>query len=167
MITIDSGRFLLIVRLIVSPPLPAAVTSIPTPHPTLRNVVSAIGLVFALAAAQFYWIGAQLLVDQRKQLKADVEKSVKAVERIKQNGNLMMALFQQQPKREISIRPDDPIRGEGRGQFDVVVFSDFQCPRCRDFADRLDAQVDELFGSELRVVFTFSVTKLTAELARL
>ena len=65
----------------------------------------------------------------------------------------MMALFEQQPQREIPIRSDDPVRGEGQGLFDVVVFSDFQCPRCRDFAQRVDTQVHELFGSDLRVIF--------------
>lgn len=134
-------------------PEPAAVDSIPTPHPTVRQAVSAMALVLALASAQFYWISAQSLLKQGLQLKADVAKSVKAIEKIKQDGNLMMALFQQQPKREIPIRSDDPVRGEGRGRFDVVVFSDFQCPRCRDFAQRLDTQVHELFGIDLRVVF--------------
>lgn len=134
-------------------PEPGAVDSIPTPNPTVRHAVSAMVLVLALASAQFYWISAQSLLEQGLQLKADVTKSVRAIEKIKQDGHLMMALFQQQPKREIPIRSDDPVRGEGRGLFDVVVFSDFQCPRCRDFAQRLDTQVHELFGSDMRVMF--------------
>lgn len=134
-------------------PESATIVSVPTPHPTVRHAVSALALVVALASAQFYWISAQSLLKQGLQLKADVAKSVKAIEKIKQNGKLMMALFEQQPQREIPIRSDDPVRGEGRGEFDLVLFSDFQCPRCRDFAQRLDTQVDELFGSDMRVVF--------------
>lgn len=130
-----------------------AVDSIPVRHPTRQHAVSAMALVLALTSAQFYWITAQSFLKQGLQLKADVAKSAKAIDKIRQNANLMMAMFQQQPKRDIPIRSDDPIRGEGVGQFDVVVFSDFECPSCRKFAKRLDTQVHELFGSDLRIVF--------------
>ena len=122
-------------------------------HPTKRQAVTTIVLGLALASTQFYWSSALSLFQQAKQLQLNAATSVKTVERIKEDGKLMLALLQQQPRREIAIAADDPIRGEGRGLFDVVVFSDFQCPRCRDFAQRLDTQIEELFGGDLRIVF--------------
>jgi protein-disulfide isomerase len=61
-------------------------------------------------------------------------------------------------KYPIEIRPDDPIRIRAEDSntptpFDVVVFSDFECPMCGKFAGFFDEQVPRLFGGHVREIF--------------
>jgi protein-disulfide isomerase len=60
--------------------------------------------------------------------------------------------FMIQPKLDIPIMPDDPIRGPVDAPHTVVVFSDFQCPFCRVIASMLQERSTE-FPNKFRVVF--------------
>lgn len=54
---------------------------------------------------------------------------------------------------EIPIRPDDAIRGNPAAPHTAVVFSDFQCPSCRGFAQFFETQVLPLVGDRVRIVY--------------
>ncbi|HVP11974.1 MAG TPA: thioredoxin domain-containing protein [Phycisphaerae bacterium] len=68
------------------------------------------------------------------------------------NAEYAMWRYHEAPLKEIPIRPDDPAIGAADAPFTLVVFGDFQCPKCRAFryfADRLMEQ----FPDRLRCVF--------------
>jgi len=60
--------------------------------------------------------------------------------------------FLQQPRVDIAIHPDDPVRGPADAKHTVVVFSDFLCPFCKGLASMLEQREKE-FPGEFRVVF--------------
>jgi len=63
----------------------------------------------------------------------------------------LWARFESQEPATIPLRADDPRRGEGDMLLPMVVFSDFQCPACRDFAERVEKNLTADFGNLLRV----------------
>jgi protein-disulfide isomerase len=67
--------------------------------------------------------------------------------------DLQRYLYQRQPPRPLAIRPDDPVRGSLAAPHTVVVFSDFQCPGCRSFAQFSERELLPRFGNQLRLVY--------------
>jgi protein-disulfide isomerase/uncharacterized membrane protein len=53
----------------------------------------------------------------------------------------------------IPIRPDDPVRGNPAARHTAVVFSDFQCPACRSFAELAEAELLPALGGRLKIVY--------------
>jgi len=51
------------------------------------------------------------------------------------------------------VRPDDPVRGNPSAPHTVVVFSDFQCPACRGFAEFSERELLPRLGNQLRLVY--------------
>lgn len=51
------------------------------------------------------------------------------------------------------LPPDGPAFGPSDAKVKVVVFSDFQCPYCREFAKTLREKVPAAYGKDVRVVF--------------
>ncbi len=60
--------------------------------------------------------------------------------------------FIAQPQVDIPIAADDHIRGPADAPHTVVVFSDFQCPMCRQLARILDAK-HEKYPDQFRLVY--------------
>ena len=52
----------------------------------------------------------------------------------------------------LTIRPDDPVRGNPSAPVTVTVFSDFQCPFCSRVKPTLD-QVEAAYGGKVRIVW--------------
>ncbi len=67
--------------------------------------------------------------------------------------DLQRYLSQRQQPRPLTIRPDDPVRGNPAAPHTVVVFSDFQCPGCRGFAEFSERELLPRFGNQLRLVY--------------
>lgn len=67
--------------------------------------------------------------------------------------DLQRYLQQRQASTAIPIRPDDPVRGNPSAPHTAVVFSDFQCPACRGFAEHFESQVLPAMGDRLRIVY--------------
>jgi protein-disulfide isomerase/uncharacterized membrane protein len=70
-----------------------------------------------------------------------------------EDTDLQRYLQQRQASTALPIRPDDPVRGNPAAPHTAVVFSDFQCPACRGFAEFFDSQVLPAMGDRLRIVY--------------
>jgi protein-disulfide isomerase/uncharacterized membrane protein len=66
--------------------------------------------------------------------------------------DLQRYLFFRAPAIQLPIRPDDPVRGNPAAPHTAVVFSDFQCPACREFA-AFEASLRAEAGDRLRIVY--------------
>ena len=53
---------------------------------------------------------------------------------------------------EITLRPDDPVKGNPRAPVTLVVFSDFQCPFCARVEPTL-RQVEQAYGPKVRIAW--------------
>jgi protein-disulfide isomerase len=53
---------------------------------------------------------------------------------------------------EVTLRPDDPVKGNPRAPVTVVVFSDFQCPYCSRVEPTLK-QVEQAYGPKVRIAW--------------
>jgi len=83
---------------------------------------------------------------------------LEAVNRIKSDSDALLRNWQAATKREIRIRPDDPVRigpqaDAAQPTLDLVVFSDFECPSCQRFAAFLEEQAQPLFDGRIKMVF--------------
>jgi protein-disulfide isomerase/uncharacterized membrane protein len=54
---------------------------------------------------------------------------------------------------QVPVRPDDPVRGNPAAAHTAVVFSDFECPACRGFAEFAESQLLPAMGDRLRIVY--------------
>ncbi|HVG07235.1 MAG TPA: thioredoxin domain-containing protein [Thermoanaerobaculia bacterium] len=70
-----------------------------------------------------------------------------------EDTDLQRYLQQRQASNAIPLRPDDPVRGNPAAPHTAVVFSDFQCPACRSFAETFEAEVLPAMGDRLRIVY--------------
>ena len=61
--------------------------------------------------------------------------------------NLMLG-----PEEEIPVGPQDAVSGSGSAPVQIVIFSDFQCPACRNYAPQMSQYMAQ-YGSRLQVVY--------------
>jgi protein-disulfide isomerase/uncharacterized membrane protein len=64
----------------------------------------------------------------------------------------VLAEFEATPRREIPVDATDPTRGPDGAPLRLVVFSDFQCPICRRFAEFL-REATARRGDQLQVIY--------------
>jgi protein-disulfide isomerase/uncharacterized membrane protein len=67
--------------------------------------------------------------------------------------DLQRYLQQRTASAAVPIRPDDPVRGNPAAAHTAVVFSDFQCPACRAFAEFSESEILPALGDRLRIVY--------------
>ncbi|MBI4719170.1 MAG: thioredoxin domain-containing protein [Planctomycetes bacterium] len=131
---------------------PASVPAAPE-HPSLRT-----GLCAALALVLVFYGNNQLLGRLNRQMEAatlqeGMGKCKAALDRLK---DATFSPWQTAPKYEVTVRADDVNRTaavKAEEALTVVVFSDFQCPKCAALAKFLDEKAQPLFDGNLRVVF--------------
>ncbi|HWM95176.1 MAG TPA: thioredoxin domain-containing protein [Thermoanaerobaculia bacterium] len=70
-----------------------------------------------------------------------------------EDTDLQRYLQQRQASTAVPIRPDDPVRGNPAAPHTAVVFSDFQCPACRGFAETYESQIAPAMGDRVKVVY--------------
>jgi|SRR5215213_3199546 len=70
-----------------------------------------------------------------------------------EDTDLQRYLQQRQASAAIPLRPDDPVRGNPAAPHTAVVFSDFQCPACRSFAQTFEREILPAMGDRLRIVY--------------
>jgi protein-disulfide isomerase/uncharacterized membrane protein len=107
--------------------------------PPARLGVAALLLMLGTAAYWNQWLLNNYLQAETASLHGDTD--------------LMRYLHLRNPQREIPIRADDPVRGGSAPLHTVVVFSDFLCPACRNFAAFYKSEIQPLYGDRLRVVY--------------
>jgi uncharacterized membrane protein/protein-disulfide isomerase len=125
---------------------PRGEDKIEAPRPAPRLAVAGILLVVALSALTLQW-----LINTRQ--RAFAERSNRYAQTLRQDVGVQRYLHLRQPSRPIALRPDDPMRGNREARHTVVVFSDFQCPGCRQFALFSERDLLPRFGSQLRIIY--------------
>ena len=68
------------------------------------------------------------------------------------NGAELLTAYQSSPLQPVAIRADHPSLGSEDALLQMVVFSDFQCPYCKDFAFQA-RHLEEHYSEQLRLVF--------------
>jgi protein-disulfide isomerase/uncharacterized membrane protein len=120
--------------------------TITAPRPPPRLAVAGILMVVGLAAVTL-----QRLALARQQALA--EKSNRYAQSLRQDVDLQRYLYLRQPTRPIMLRSDEPVRGNRNARHIAVVFSDFQCPGCRQFASFSQHELLPRFGDRLKIVY--------------
>lgn len=110
-----------------------------TAWPPARLAVAVLLLIVAIAAFWERWITVHYLFAEASQFRNDTD--------------LMRYLHIRNPQQAIPLRADDPMRGNAGAEHTIVVFSDFQCPACRNFAGFYQNEIRPLYGERLRVVY--------------
>ncbi len=67
--------------------------------------------------------------------------------------DLMRYVHLRHPQKEIPVRADEPVRGNAAARHTIVVFSDFQCPSCRNFSAFFEKEIRPLYGDRVRLIF--------------
>jgi protein-disulfide isomerase/uncharacterized membrane protein len=121
------------------------------PHPSARLVVATglaiLGLAgFAFALSKAARIGQEKLLYQKLNM---VNQQI--ADEIRRDTDTQLARFEAREPADLTLRPDDPRRGEGEVLMALVVFSDFQCPACRQFEQTLKSKIEPAFNNLLRV----------------
>lgn len=85
-----------------------------------------------------------------------LNKYIETYQQLTADGRVFMFKWQQSAPTTITLREDDPKRTGATGledTFGIVVYSDFGCPMCRKVSERLEKQVQPLFGGNLLIWF--------------
>jgi protein-disulfide isomerase/uncharacterized membrane protein len=85
----------------------------------------------------------------------NLDECLAAVQSIKSDPRKMIRGWQIEPQYTFDKRSDDAARKAGkeaRGT-GLVIFSDFECPSCRSFAEFLDEEIQPLFDHNIDVLF--------------
>jgi protein-disulfide isomerase/uncharacterized membrane protein len=110
-----------------------------TAWPPARLAIAVLLLIVAIAAFWERWITVHYLFAEASHFRNDTD--------------LMRYLHIRNPQQTIPLRADDPVRGNAGAEHSIVVFSDFQCPACRNFAAFYRNEIQPLYGDRLRVVY--------------
>ena len=68
------------------------------------------------------------------------------------SGRELLTAYQSSPLQPVGITPDHPALGPPDAPLQMVVFSDFQCPYCKEFAFQA-RHLEEHYSTRLRLVF--------------
>lgn len=125
-------------------------------HPSGRMVLMTVVALWLVMFGQNQLLGKMNHAAEAAAYGGALKKYQAALERFRSSGMALMQVWQASPRREIALRVDDPARtaaAEVTVPLDVVVFSDFECPKCARVAAFLEGDVAKLFAGNLRVVF--------------
>lgn len=121
------------------------VTEVP-PHPSARAALSAIALAVVLIGSQAQTVAMRGLQKANEQMTA-------LLKQISDSADTLVSLYRAEPLREINLRPDDPARPDDPRLPKLVVWSDFECKHCREFAEKFEQTFQKHFEGNLQVVF--------------
>jgi protein-disulfide isomerase/uncharacterized membrane protein len=86
-------------------------------------------------------------------LRKSAERANDYARTLYEDVDLQRYLQQRTASAQVPVRPDDPVRGNPAAPHTAVVFSDFQCPGCRAFAEFFETEVLPALGDRLRIVY--------------
>jgi protein-disulfide isomerase/uncharacterized membrane protein len=115
-------------------------------RPSPRLGIAGLLLMIALAALTIQ----RVLVERARGL---TEQANAYARTFYEDTDLQRYLHLRQELRPLPVRPGDPVKGSPAAPHTVVVFSDFQCPACRSFAEFTERELLPRFGSRLRIVY--------------
>ena len=90
-----------------------------------------------------------------KCIKPQTSTILASAETLKAITRVMYQMYPDDTAPRISSRPDDPQKtaDDDRLHVRTVVFSDFACGHCRQFAEAVEQQFNPLFDNHLEIVF--------------
>lgn len=127
-----------------------------TPLPTIRGLIATAVAMILAATTEHYMLAKALQESLATNTRETLARCMHGLNEFRQNPGLMMALWDQSPTVAIPIRPDDPMKTAakpGRPIWDLIVFSDFECPSCKRTAAFIDQQAITMFDGGLRIVY--------------
>lgn len=130
-------------------------TAAPWPaHPT-RGVIAIVLLAIAGTTYGHIWRYSFLKAGSvLQQNLRDLGVCKAEVELIKADARGMVATWQATRQTSYKINETDVVRGGAGGKtMEVVIFSDFECPSCRDMAQFFEARIEPMFAGNLRVAY--------------
>ena len=86
-------------------------------------------------------------------LRKSAERANEYASTLYEDVDLQRYLQQRTAAAQVPVRPDDPVRGNPAAPHTAVVFSDFQCPGCRAFAEFFETEVRPALGDRVRIVY--------------
>lgn len=135
---------------------PATEAPVEIAWPPKRAVAVTLLAMIAVVAGVFLWMRSRSLQTQRTAYHAQLEQCKDAVERIQGDAGRLVRNWSLNEQVEFVLRPDEPIRTHakaGEHSWDLVIFSDFECPACKRVAAFLEEKVQPLFAGRLRIIF--------------
>lgn len=125
-------------------------------HPSARTLCLTLGLIATLFLAELNMWGLTSWRRRAESANSTLQTCIAAVKRVKADADSLYENWQRATNCDIALRPDESIRTTaplGTTTLDVVVFSDFECPSCRRFAEFVETKAQPLFANGLRVIF--------------
>lgn len=119
--------------------------------PSTRQIVLTLLAILIASYAVMQRMGMMRL----PRLQSNLDTCMAEVDRIRGDARTLYASWQASKKLELPTGANVPIRG-GSGQngtYEVVVFSDFECPGCAQTAKFLDERIQPMFDGRLRIVY--------------
>lgn len=101
-----------------------------------QRTVKILGMISTLLVGLVLYLGVSLKASST--IKPDLEKAT--------------TQFQEGTNQNILVESNDPILGPYSAPAQLVVFSDFECPHCRAYSERLSF-LKGMFGEQLQIVF--------------
>lgn len=126
------------------------------PYPPARLVVTTLLAMVLMAFGLSQLLGRENYQKAAHSARSSFDQAVKVLRRVQASGPTLRTFWESGPQVDVTIDKDDPVRGPAdpsKPSWDMIVFSDFECPSCRNFALYLDQSVRPLFADQLRVVF--------------
>jgi protein-disulfide isomerase/uncharacterized membrane protein len=126
-------------------------------HPTWRlAMTTGLGAAVLWGAEEQLYLRVATLIEGSS-TRAGYTQCMDYLNRLKADPNRLLKMWDVSDEVEVPVRPDDPIRTQAKPDgtpfLEVIVFSDFECPSCKLFADSFERQIQPLFGGRLKLVF--------------
>lgn len=119
--------------------------------PSTRQIVLTLLAILIASDAVMQRMGMMRL----PKLQSILDTCTAEVDRIRGDARTLYASWQASKKLEFPAGTNVPIRGGNVqiGTYEVVVFSDFECPGCAQTAKFLDERIQPMFDGRLRIVY--------------
>jgi len=140
------------------PPSHAAASSAVPSFPSTRTIIITLVAIVTVGWGELNLLGLKTWKRQAASAAEGYKTCLDAVNRIRSDSDALLRNWQAATKHEITIRPDDPVRigptvEPTQPTLDVVIFSDFECPSCKRFAEFLEERAQPLFAGQIKTVF--------------
>jgi protein-disulfide isomerase/uncharacterized membrane protein len=114
--------------------------------PPARLGMAALLLMVAVSALWVLWL-------VNSNLRTTARAAIEEAESFYRDVDLMRYLHFRSPPRAVPVRSDEAALGSASAPHTVVVFSDFQCPKCQEFAAFFEREILPSHGGRLRLVY--------------
>jgi protein-disulfide isomerase/uncharacterized membrane protein len=143
------------------PLAPAVRTTIP--HPSLRTALVTVAAMVLVAWAEHHMLQSALKSAAVENARLTLDQCMGNLQRLVGDAERLAKIWDVTDTRNIALRPDDPVRNRapsGQPTWELIIFSDFECPSCKKTATYLEQVVQPMFNHGLRITYRhFPVNK--------